>query len=408
MVQKIQGRNKELKRLAIISSYDESCGNAYFTDVLISSINSLDRGIIATPVGLNLRLTQNIGTLEQKAAERHIEQIAAFVAEFDSVNIQFESQLFGIIPSDVKKRLVKLVQANPNTFVTYHSPRVIGNFRNRKNAIRKLLTLNVLGAFKSELRNYRSNFDVYLNRAILKNLKKTNVPIVVHTRRSEQNIRDLFNIDEVHTHPLQFSARQEFSPEAYQAFRQRIGVSEEVKLVGLFGYLSKYKGHLDAIKALEALPKEVHFVVAGRQHPQSLGNKDAEKYIKALVTAIQKNSGLAGRVHFIGELANDEFETAVANVDCCLLPYHEVGQDGSGIASICFELGQRVLCSNSLAFDELFKLIPEYRSERFDLGNTVELAEKIQLILKESAKNKVSTFFTLKTQAELYVKLARG
>lgn len=397
-----------MKKLAIISSYDESCGNAYFTDVLISTINGLEKGVVATPVGLNLRLTQNIGTLEQKAAERHIDEIAKAVSEFDAVNIQFESQLFGIIPSDVKKRLLKLIQANPKTFVTYHSPRVIGNFTNRKNAIRKLLTFNILGAFKSELQNYRSNFDVYLNRAIFKNLKKKNVPIIVHTKRSEENIRDLFSINKVFTHPLQFASRKEHSEEAYNAFRKRIGVSDQVKLVGLFGYLSKYKGHLDAIKALEALPKEVHFVIAGRQHPQTLGNKDSEKYIKALVSLIQKNTNLHGRVHFIGELPNEEFELAVANVDCCLLPYHEVGQDGSGIASICFELGQRVLCSNSLAFDELFKLVPEYRSERFDLGNTLELTEKITNILTEKVKPTTSKIFTLETQAELYIKLAKG
>jgi hypothetical protein len=65
-----------------------------------------------------------------------------------------------------------------------------------------------------------------------------------------------------------------------------------------------------------------------------------------------------------------------ATVDCAWLPYLETGQDGSGVASILFDLSKRVVASQCKVFDELFRLVPEYKCERFDIGNYMELAGK--------------------------------
>ena len=71
-----------MKKIAIVSSYDESCGNAYFTDVLITSINKSQTGWSAEAVGLNLNLNQSLGRLENKAADDDVKRIAEHLKKF--------------------------------------------------------------------------------------------------------------------------------------------------------------------------------------------------------------------------------------------------------------------------------------------------------------------------------------
>jgi glycosyltransferase involved in cell wall biosynthesis len=397
-----------MKKIAIVSSYDESCGNAYFTEALVSTINKSQTGWAAEPVGLNLNLNQNLGRLENQAADDDIKRITEYLKKFDSVNIQFESQLFGLIPSQIKRRLRFLLSSNKNIFVTYHSPRVTVDFKQRKEAIRQLMSLRLLSALRSELNNYRSNFDVHMNRQIIRMLSKRNIPVIVHTKKSQQALKQVFNHGNVHVHPLQFADKSRVNLQKVREIRPNLGLPEDAMLLGLFGYISKYKGHMEALEAVRALPDEYHLVIAGRQHPQTLGNDDATGYLRQLVRKVARDPQLRDRTHFAGELSNSDFEALVSSVDCCILPYHEVGQDGSGIASICFELGQRVLASNSFAFDELFKLVPEYRSPRFDVYNHLELAEKIQIAVSASVEAKGSGKYSLDTQAELYLKLSQS
>jgi hypothetical protein len=96
-------------------------------------------------------------------------------------------------------------------------------------------------------------------------------------------------------------------------------------------------------------------------------------------------------------------------VDCVWLPYLEVGQDGSGIASICCDVSDNVLASTAFSFDELLKLIPYPTVRRFDIGNTIELAQKTKgksfVCSDNFDKNKS---FNLNSQAKIYVKSIFG
>ena len=60
-----------------------------------------------------------------------------------------------------------------------------------------------------------------------------------------------------------------------------------------------------------------------------------------------------------------------------MLPYLEVNQGGSGIASLVLETKIKALYSNNKAFDELNKYFANTFS-RFDIGNYMELAKKIK------------------------------
>jgi glycosyltransferase involved in cell wall biosynthesis len=392
------------KRMAIVSSYDVICGNAAFSDVLIGSINSEGTGWKAFPVDLNLTLNQNLGRKEVKASFKDFDRMAKELSNFDAVNVQFEAGLYGLLPNHVFKRLKTILTANEKTFLTYHSPRTLTNFKPRKEAIRQALRGKFIAALHSELEFYRVNFDVRMNRKIIGFLKRKDIPVVVHTIRSKEMLQKVFGLQRVQVHPIILAEKAKLDAAAAKNIRQTLGLDAETKYVGLFGFISQYKGHKEALDALELLPSDYKFVIAGRIHPQSLGNPDASKYVSDLVNKIKSKKKLRGRVQFVGELDDKTFEALVSAVDCCLLPYHEVGQDGSGIASICFEVGRKVVASNSYAFDELIKLVPAYKTYRFDIENSFEMASQIVRAVNSDKEMAPSLEYSLITQREIYLR----
>ena len=101
---------------------------------------------------------------------------------------------------------------------------------------------------------------------------------------------------------------------------------------------------------------------------------------------------------------DDELINLISSVDYTWLPYQEVGQDGSGIASLAFEHAQRIIASNAKSFDELIRLVPEYKCERFDIGNHLELANKT-INYKEYRKSGSQSTYNRISQANKYLEL---
>ena len=85
------------------------------------------------------------------------------------------------------------------------------------------------------------------------------------------------------------------------------------------------------------------------------------------------------------------------------MPYLEVGQDGSGIASIVFDCASKILASNVKPFDDLLTLEENYQCERFDIGNYLELSSKTLRFSRNSGPTE--TRFSVASQATLYQEL---
>jgi glycosyltransferase involved in cell wall biosynthesis len=421
------------KRIGIVSSYDESCGNASFTRVLVNGLSALP-GVKGEGIGLNLRLTGSIDPRLRKAGDDHINELAKQLRTYDAVNLQFEAQLYGHMPNDIYNRFVKLLNANKNTSVTMHSPRLFSAQANdfRVAAIKSAIRLQLRTSAKHYMTSLSANRDAVLNRRLLLEVARKNRPIIVHTKRSEDMIKTLCGASNVHTHPLQIVSRAEQFDAAYMAnLKKSLGLAPEVKTIGMFGYISPYKGHSDALRAIARLPKDYVLMVFGRQHPASIRPNESDGFLKQLVSdsadfklvakikddkdkdkgpprrALRPLKDFKNRMFFVGELSDDDFKNAAATVDVCWLPYYENGQDGSGIASICFDVAQRVLCSNTFAFDELLRLMPYKNYLRFDIGNDVELATKTLMIMHQPSNQMgVHMPFSIETQSELYARLA--
>ena len=71
-------------------------------------------------------------------------------------------------------------------------------------------------------------------------------------------------------------------------------------------------------------------------------------------------------------------------VDVVVLPYQEVGQASSGPMSIAVEMGARVVASRNHAFMQFDRFNPG-RVRFFDIGNHLELAQRVRQALRSEA-----------------------
>src|SRR5476651_1601478 len=126
-----------MKKIAIVSSFSDSCGNAYFTKILLNSIQG--KGYLAECAELDLKLTQSLESKLRNKAEKHIDKLCLSLKEFDGVNVQMEAGLYGSLPTDVYRRFMKISLANPNTSVTLHSPRFISDAAVQRGLIKSIM-----------------------------------------------------------------------------------------------------------------------------------------------------------------------------------------------------------------------------------------------------------------------------
>lgn len=403
-----------MKKIAIISSYNESCGNASFTDILINSIRK--EGYKVDAIGLNLNLTMSINKQIRKKADLHIDDICKRLREYDGVNLQLEAGLYGTLPNDIIQRVHRLVLANPNTSVTLHSPRLIPPSSLERNYLKSFLKGKILTAIKEYLLAKKALIHYDINTKIITHLKKQNIPLIVHTLRAKEQINWLFSYNNTLVHPLIF-IENNFVPDytTMNDIKKQYNISDNDVCIGIFGYISEYKGHALAIEALNKLPSNYKLFIFGRSHPHNIQPNKIDSYLQKLqnmILSIDKAKAkakddyvrLSERIMFMGEYETNVFTNLAASCDVVWLPYFEVGQDGSGIASICMDISEKVICSNAFSFDELFKLIKYNNVYRFDIGNVFELATKTKQIMNDNHLSKIkNTNFSIKSQAKVYI-----
>lgn len=400
-----------MKILSIVSTFNESCGNAYFSKILQESIQ--DESLKVDCQELDLSLTRSVNLKARWYANKHIKNMAKKIATYDGVNIQLEPFLYGSNRKDIVKRVKILTGANPNVSVTFHSPRLnySKNFYLRTFLL-KIFKLNIIQAFKDLLVSFKMNEIIDINHDIIKHLSKKNIPIIVHTQRAKKQILNLYNYKNVFVHPLQMVDQTIKSDnQLLDKLKYEFSCSENDVIIGMFGYINEYKGHTIALQAMKLLPSNYKLFIFGRQHPQTIKqNEFCSKYLEELQFIIQNTKELKNRVFFVGEVETTDFINLASQVDVVWLPYVENGQDGSGIASICFDVSKRIICSSSFAFDELLKLINYKNYYRFDIGNYVQMAQKtLQIMKADINKDPVpDRKFSLNTQAQLYKSFVRN
>jgi glycosyltransferase involved in cell wall biosynthesis len=408
------------KKLAIISTYNESCGNASYTHVLKKQFETqYDVEVIA----LDLFVLQKSGGFFAKLGDKHIESICRKLKTFDYVNIQFEAGLYGNNAGDIERRVKMLIDAAPNLIFTMHridlvEPGMVGAVIS---AVRKVRFAPIFGHY---MRNSFARLYSRLIRYCKEQSRVKNVWLKVHTRREKRIVNEIFDFANCIDFPLAF-----LNPEERQAalndinpgrLRQKYSLPENAKIMGAFGYISNYKGFDALIRALAELPPEWHLLLVGSQHPQSVRPYvSIDPYLGSLIELIQtadqgrvreidnlihiREGGekvaispqmlkhISERVRFVGNVDDDEFVHMLRNSDAVVLPYLEVGQSMSGVLVLAIEAGARMFAANNLSFNEARRYFGDVFG-RFDIGNHLEIAQKVQFAQDDYARTRDVAF----------------
>jgi len=254
---------------------------------------------------------------------------------------------------------------------------------------------------------------------------KKNVQIKVHTRRDRRFVESALRFANVYDYPITFLSSEEraaaWDQTEREQFVEKYGFKSSDKIVGLFGFLSGYKGVETAIKALSYLPPEYKLGLFGSQHPQSvkrnepvdpylevlfelMGEIDSTQYISKVIQGVAEEdlapadainqilrkfvetssqvdltTPVTDRVRFIGSLPDPEFIEALRLCDAVILPYLETGQGMSGVIVLSIEAGSKMICANNHSFRETARYFPDTFA-KFDIGNHFELASKIEWV----------------------------
>lgn len=394
------------KKLAIVSTYNEQCGNASYTHVLkvaFSDIYDVD------VIPLDLFLLQKVQKQFDVYADEHIKSICRKLSSYDYVNIQFEAGLYGVTAKSILRRMKMLINAAPNLILTMHRVEVA-----QDSSLLTALKQSVMSLKAGPLFQYvRAKQFATLYRDIVDACRVANrskpVWVKVHSRRESRVVKDLFKFPNCIHYPLAFlskDTRDQLKSEPRNDLVKRFGLPEGSKVFGVFGYISNYKGIETAIRSLAYLPDNWYLLMVGSQHPQSVKSYiDVDPYLESIIDLIKAqdterdaaafkkarinyyagekggnehiSSRITERVKFVGNLEDDDFVRVLRDIDAVVLPYIEVGQSMSGVIVLALEACARIIAANNFSVAETRRYFGDV-FERFDIGNYIELAQRLQ------------------------------
>jgi glycosyltransferase involved in cell wall biosynthesis len=399
-------------RLALVSTYNELCGIAAYTKSLRKQ---LDEFFDVTVFDLDQYLLRSMHRRVHKFADRHIREICREIREYDAVNIQLEHGTLGRSGRDIYRRFWWLARAAPRLSVTFHTMLDSEAFDYRA-FFERLARLKLAEAVALRARYNRAHL---LSAGIARRLRRTQrfkpVSVIVHTRRDLRVMQYVHGLRNVYDHPLSFLGAEEAAVIRRNASRERFalldGVPKDSKLIGVFGFLGRYKGFDTVIRTLHHLPDDYHLLIFGGVHPNEIKqHQPLDPVVSSLFDAgyidtniAERARGCAGggapavsvavdgamrdllidhpkdlsqRVHFLGATNDEDFLAGMAICDTVVFPYLEVGQSSSGPISQALELGCRIIASRTHTFMQFGRYHPDM-IEYFDIGNHLELAARI-------------------------------
>jgi len=399
-------------RLALVSTYSELCGIAAYTRSLEKQLSDV---FDVRVFDLNQYLLRSVHGRVRKFGDRHIQEICRELKDFDAVNLQLEHGTLGRTARDIFRRFSWITRAAPRLSVTFHTMFEAAAF----DYARWLRALSRCHFAEAVAMRSEYNRTYLLSAGIATRLRRAQrlkpVAIVVHTRRDMWHMKYVHGLRNVHDHPLSFLSEVEAAEIRARASRRRFPILDELasgaRLVGVFGFIGRYKGFDTVIRALHHLPQDHHLLIFGGVHPNEIKpHQSIDPVVSELFDAgyvdtnvaeriradpspgtptvsvavdgsmrdllIQHPKDLSERIHFLGATSDEDFLNGMAICDTVVFPYLEVGQSSSGPISQALELGCRVIASRTHTFLQFAKYHNEM-IEYFDIGNHLELAAHI-------------------------------
>src|SRR5215831_7067876 len=259
------------KRLALISTCDDLCGIAAYTRSLEKQLSSV---FDVTVFNLDQYLLRSTHGRVKKFADRHIQETCREIRDYDAVNLQLEHGTLGRTSHDIHRRFSWILRAAPRLSVTFHTVFQCEAF-NYREYLREILKRNFAKAIAMRAQYHREHL---LSAGLARRLRRAQrfkpVALIVHTRRDLCHMKFAHGMRNVYDHPLSFLSAAEALEIRRTATREKFAVldavPEDSRLIGVFGFLGRYKGFETVVRALHHLPKNCHLLIFGSVHPNEI------------------------------------------------------------------------------------------------------------------------------------------
>ena len=410
-----------VEKIAIVSSYDEECGAAFYSSRLKHHMQLAGYQVDVKRLPVSLLRINEPHSIRLKG-DAEIKRIAREIETYDAVMLQFEPGLYGSSAKTSYRRVRELLRASKKVIVTIHGFDRGINFSALRQLLRGQLREALYTALRTSVINEITRFWRYVE-------KSPTVQILTFCRADQTLLERLYGIRRIDNFPIAYYDRDEVQAIRdsvdRDSFMRRYGLDPSKKHFAVCGFLAAYKGHLTAMKALEYLPDDWNLVVLGGEHPQAIeADLDIGGYLNQLLSFLHMperetagdvdfvTEGFAGkvmtatslerqeikqkvfkktefkyflpnkpireRVKFVGQVSDDEMAKFYTVLDYFVHPYMKTksGQSGSGPATLALELGTKALFSNAPVFREMERYFSEGMAF-FNVGNFVELADAL-------------------------------
>jgi glycosyltransferase involved in cell wall biosynthesis len=273
------------KRIAIVSSYNEECGAAYYSSRLLKHLTAAGHNVEVKRLPVSLLRTNSPAFVRRKG-DQAIARIAQEIREFDSVFLQFEPGLYGTRPRTSYRRVLTLLKAARSAVITIHgfdrnmTTRSVG--ATLYSLSRGRLIDAGLSVIDGGLDPILQSFWDYVGRS-------PHIKVMAFNRGDEALLKRYFDLTRITSYPICYFDQAEVGEIKHslerESFLRHYGLDPRRKYFAVCGFFSAYKGHLTAMKALEFLPEDWNLVIVGGEHPQGLeANRDIGSYVRQLMT----------------------------------------------------------------------------------------------------------------------------
>ncbi|WP_419177045.1 hypothetical protein [Desulfosediminicola sp.] len=357
-------------RLAFVGNHGELCGASSYMDAIASGFSKYFDSEIFDIKSAALLCNPNV---PEDVADAYLEELCKKIAEFDFVSLQIEWGVYGARPTQIAKRLARLISASPNILLTFHSLR-----------------------FDSE--DWREAYDI-VRTALMERVDHAPFWIHVHLPRDVDYVKANWGFDNVSFYPAVFLTLDRVADIESRAdvaiWKRSLGFSEQDTVVSRFGFFGGHKDQLVGLRALKHLPPEYKFVFMGGQHPASIQRfkmstdiKEALEFLEGEDQLAQERGDppLSNRVRFCGHPTDYELYNGMCCSDFVIVTHQESGQSSTGIGSIALQFSKKIVATynhSHMDYDQFYPSCFEF----YDVGNYQELAFRILNFREDRVQN---------------------
>lgn len=366
------------KKIGVVSSFDVLCGNAAYSQALVSGMRQAGHDVMSIDIPVELQKTHN---------RQDITSILQQVRDCDAINIQMELSLYGPTPRSCAKLLKRIIRNAKTLSITMHRVEV-----KPVNLIKSTYQENkqsgIFSALKQIIIYWMRSYIFRQYAAVIRAGYNAGATFIIHTYREEKRIKRICPKAKTIVHPIVWQPDMETGTKTETAIDIKTKFKTDKPIVGLFGFISPYKNYDFAAKSL--LAHDFNLVVAGGMHPTvaNYGQRttSANKSLHAFVMLNEILEAYKGQTYVYTAPDDATLIRLIRSVDVVAIPYLEVGQSSSGIASLAIQYGKRIVFADTHLITELVPFLNK-RPFVFDVAASTSLVSAVEQCLEEDEKS---------------------